>query len=64
LLPSLLTGAAHLIGYSKINIFNNFEKGVCMFSILIANPSTGKSPSIEKIKNAMEKIEVFENLEK
>ena len=31
-----------------------------MFTILIANPSTGKSPSIEKIKNAMEKIEIFE----
>jgi len=31
-----------------------------MFSILIANPSTGKSPSIEKVKNAMEKIEIFE----
>jgi len=34
-----------------------------MFSILIANPSTGKSPSIEKIKNAMEKIEIFEKVE-
>jgi hypothetical protein len=47
------------MGYSKISIFNNFDKGVCMFSILIANPSTGKSPSIEKIKNAMENAKNF-----
>jgi len=63
LIPSLLTGAAHLMAYSKISIFNNFDKGVCMFSILIANPSTGKSPSIEKIKNALEKIEIFERVD-
>ena len=62
LLPSLITGVAHLMNYAKFNVLNNFEKGMSVFSVLIANPSTGKSPAIEIIKNALETIEIYEGI--
>ena len=50
------------MNYSKINVLNNFQKAMSIFSVLIANPSTGKSPSIEKIKNALEVVELFDGI--
>jgi len=61
-MPSLITGVAHLMNYAKFRVLNNFEKGMSIFSVLIANPSTGKSPAIEKIKNAIESIEIFDGI--
>jgi hypothetical protein len=50
------------MNYSKINVLNKFEKAMSIFSVLIANPSTGKSPAIEKIKNALEAVEFFDGI--
>jgi len=58
----LLTAAGLLLHHTTVQPFTRSRQGICMFTSLIANPSTGKTPALNLIKNALIKLEEFLNI--
>ncbi len=56
LLP-LFTAIALLLNQTIVHSFNKKKTGMCLYTALIANPSTGKSPAAELIKDSINKLE-------
>lgn len=62
-MPPLLAGAAHLMNQSRIKAIKTLDKGICLFTLLVANPSTGKSPALALVTEALENIEEYDHVE-
>ena len=45
--------------HSTIEPYPRSKQGICNYTVLIAHPSTGKTPALNVIKNAMVKVEAF-----
>ena len=63
LMPAILAGAAHLMDRSRVKALKTLNKGICLFTILVANPSTGKSPAVALVAEALENIEEHDHVE-
>ena len=61
MLPALITAVGFLLGQSVIQPFPKSSQGICTYTALIANPSTGKSPAMNVVKKSIVKIEIFNN---
>lgn len=59
MLCPLLTGVAHLMGQSKIKALRTLEEGMVLYSTLIAEPATGKSPAMSVVRKALVECESF-----
>lgn len=57
LLAPVLSAASHFMGSSKISALDTFIEKFVVFSALLANPSTGKSPALKIISNSCYEIE-------
>ena len=55
----LLSGTSHLMGQSQVKALKSFEEGMVVYSALIAEPATGKSPAMNIIRKALIQIEFF-----
>jgi hypothetical protein len=48
-----------MLYHSTAQPFQKSRQGICNFTALIAHPSTGKSPALNLVKNAVIKVENF-----
>lgn len=62
MLPPLLTTISFLLANSSIETFSNQHEGIVCYSCLIAQPSTGKTPAMNKIKRSLIKVENYFNV--
>jgi hypothetical protein len=47
---------------TTVQTFENSLQGICIYSALIAHPSTGKTPASNLIKSALSKMEAYCNV--
>jgi hypothetical protein len=59
IIAPLLAAIGVLLHRSTVQAFNSSKSGICMYTALIAQPSTGKSPANDIVKGAMYKIEQY-----
>lgn len=52
------------MGRSYINALRTLRESFSVFSVLIGDPATGKSPAMKIIKKALIEIENFEQIDK
>lgn len=62
ILPGLLASMAFLLKQSTISPFEGTQQGICMYTVLIANPSTGKSPALNTVQDLIYKIEDYRQI--
>jgi hypothetical protein len=55
----LIAALGFFLGQSNIEPFPNQKNGVCSYTALVANPSTGKSQALNLIKRAIGKVENY-----
>ena len=63
LIAPIVSGAAHLMYHSQVSALTGLTKGICIYSMLIGNPSTGKSHALSMVTDALEAIEDFDQIE-
>ncbi len=61
-LPALLSGTGLCLQNTTVQTFENSLQGICIYSALIAHPSTGKTPASNLIKSALTKMETYCNV--
>lgn len=59
LLLPLLTAISHLTQHSKIKALKNLEENGVFYSVLVASPSTGKSPAMNIVRKALYDLEEY-----
>ena len=59
MLCPILTALGFFVDRATVQPFPNKTQGICTYSALIANPSTGKTPALNLIKKAILKIEAY-----
>jgi len=57
LMLPLFTAVALLLHQTTVQSYKKKKQGICLYTTLIANPSTGKSPASELIKDSIYKLE-------
>jgi len=58
-LPGLISTVSHLVANSNIHSFGHITTTPCHYTILVAHPSTGKSPALDFSKKLFENIEQY-----
>ena len=61
ILPSLLAGISLYLGKSKLKAFNSYVSA-SVYTVLVAQPSTGKSGAMAIITNAIDNVEVYNKI--
>lgn len=61
-LAPMMAALAFLLAHSAVKPFDCGQQGVCIYSALIATPSTGKSPAINIIERLIARIEAHEKI--
>ncbi len=61
-MPALLSATGLCLQHTTIQTFENSSQGICIYTALIAHPSTGKTPASNLVKSAMTKLETFCNV--
>jgi len=59
LLAPLLVATAYLLKQATITPYDGSAKGISIYAFLVANPSTGKTPAMNVITNALVEIEQY-----
>lgn len=52
-----------MLYHSTAQPYEMSKQGICNFTALIAHPSTGKSPALSLVKNAVVKVETYLEIE-
>lgn len=53
LLSPLIAGLAHLMNQVRIKCLRTMSEGMSVYSVLIAEPASGKSPAMTIIRNSL-----------
>ncbi len=61
-MPALLSGVGMCLQNTSVQTFDNSVQGICIYTALIAHPSTGKTPASNLVKSALTKMEAFCNV--
>jgi hypothetical protein len=62
-MPGLISTISHLMNESTIKVADDHTESCVLYTALIANPSTGKSSSLNMLKNSLLDIELFEGVD-
>ena len=63
LLPPMLSAISFYLKCSKVKAFGNFVGSFSLYTILLANLSTGKSLALNEVRDAVMEQEIFDEIE-
>jgi hypothetical protein len=62
LMPPILSAVSHFLAKCKVKALKTLEESFSLFTVLVADPATGKSPAMNLIRNILIDIEEFDGI--
>lgn len=63
MLCPLITAVSHLMQLAQLKALRTMVEGLSIFSVLIAEPATGKTPALKLLRRTLLEIETFLSVE-
>ena len=59
----MLTAISHIISKCSVKALKTLEESFSLYTVLIADPATGKSPAMNLVRNLLTDIEEFDGVD-